>query len=68
MADQRIVIAGGLDRLCPPEDARRLAEAARGPVELLVIDDANHVAHDRFYKHRGRSADWMAKQLGAAAS
>jgi 2,6-dihydroxypseudooxynicotine hydrolase len=62
------VIAGGLDRLCPPEDARKLAAAARGPVELLVIEDGNHVAHNRFYKYRGRSADWMAKQLGAAAS
>ena len=62
------VIAGGLDRLCPPEDAKKLAEAARGPVELLVIEDGNHVAHNRFYKYRARSADWMAKQLGAAAS
>jgi dipeptidyl aminopeptidase/acylaminoacyl peptidase len=62
------VIAGGLDRLCPAEDARKLAEAARGPVELLVIEDGNHVAHNRFYKYRARSADWMAKQLGAAAN
>jgi dipeptidyl aminopeptidase/acylaminoacyl peptidase len=62
------VIAGGLDRLCPPEDARKLAESARGPVELLVIDDGNHVAHNRFYKYRGKSADWMAKQLGASAN
>jgi dipeptidyl aminopeptidase/acylaminoacyl peptidase len=59
------VIAGGLDRLCPPEGARRLAAEARGPVELLVIEDGNHVAHNRFYKYRGKSADWMAKQLGA---
>ncbi len=59
------VIAGGLDRLCPPEDARRLAERARGPVELLVIADGNHVAHNRFYRYRARSADWMAAQLRA---
>jgi alpha-beta hydrolase superfamily lysophospholipase len=58
------VVAGGLDRLCPPEDARRLAGEARGPVELLVIEDGNHVAHNRFYRYRGQSADWMAKQLG----
>jgi fermentation-respiration switch protein FrsA (DUF1100 family) len=62
------VIAGGLDRLCPPEDARKLAAAARGQVELLVIEDGNHVTHNRFYKYRRRSADWMAKQLGAATS
>jgi dienelactone hydrolase len=60
------VIAAGLDRLCPPEDAQRLAAEARGPVELLVVDDGNHVAHNRFYKYRGKSADWMAKQLKAA--
>jgi pimeloyl-ACP methyl ester carboxylesterase len=61
------VIAGGLDRLCPPQDAQRLAAQAKGPVELLVIEDGNHVAHNRFYKYRARSADWMAAQLGAAA-
>ena len=59
------VIAGGLDRLCPPEDARRLAAETRGPVELLVIEDGNHVAHNRYYKYRGKAADWMARQLGA---
>ena len=60
------MIAGGLDRLCPPEDAKKLAEAARGPVELLVIEDGNHVAHNRAYSYRPQSADWMAKQLGAS--
>jgi dipeptidyl aminopeptidase/acylaminoacyl peptidase len=60
------VIAAGLDRLCPPEDAERLAREARGPVELLVIEDGNHVAHNRFYKYRAKSADWMARQLDAA--
>ncbi|HUF81331.1 MAG TPA: prolyl oligopeptidase family serine peptidase, partial [Burkholderiales bacterium] len=59
------VIAGGLDRLCPPEDARRLAAEARGPVKLLVIEDGNHVAHNRPYRYRPQSADWMAERLGA---
>lgn len=59
------VIAGGLDKLCPPEDAKRLASEAKGPVKLLVIDDGNHVAHNRPYRYRPQSADWMAKQLGA---
>jgi len=57
------VIAAGLDRLCPPEDARRLAQEISGPAELLVVEDGNHVAHNRFYKYRGKSADWMARQL-----
>lgn len=59
------VIAGGLDRLCPPGDAKRLAAEAKGPVELLVIEDGTHVAHNRPYRYRPQSADWMAEQLGA---
>ena len=58
------IVAGGLDRLCPPEDAKRLADEVRGPVEYLVIEDGNHVAHNRPYRYRPQTADWMAKQLG----
>jgi dienelactone hydrolase len=58
-----VVIAAGLDRLCPPEDAERLAREVAGPVTLLVVEDGNHVAHNRFYKYRAKSADWMAQQL-----
>jgi 2,6-dihydroxypseudooxynicotine hydrolase len=60
------VIAGGLDRLCPPEDGKRLAAEARGAVELLLIEDGNHVAHNRPYRYRPQSADWMAEQLEAS--
>jgi 2,6-dihydroxypseudooxynicotine hydrolase len=61
-----LVIAAGLDRLCPPEDAERLVrETKGGKTELLLVEDGNHVAHNRFYKYRGRSADWMARQLVA---
>jgi 2,6-dihydroxypseudooxynicotine hydrolase len=59
------IIAAGLDRLCPPEDAKRLVQEIGNRAELLVIEDGNHVAHNRFYEYRGRSADWMARQLGA---
>lgn len=58
------IVAGGLDRLCPPEDAKRLAGEVRGPVEYLLIEDGNHVAHNRPYRYRPQTADWMAKQLG----
>jgi 2,6-dihydroxypseudooxynicotine hydrolase len=57
------VIAAGLDRLCPPEDAERLARETKGPTTLLLVEDGNHVAHNRFYKYRAKSADWMACQL-----
>lgn len=59
------VIAAGLDRLCPPEDAQRLAAEARGQTKLLFVEDGNHVAHNRFYRYRNQSADWMAAQLRA---
>ncbi len=58
------IVAAGLDRLCPPEDAKRLADEIRSPVEFLVIEDGNHVAHNRPYRYRPQTADWMARQLG----
>lgn len=60
------VIAAGLDLLCPPEDAKRLAAEVKGPVEFVLVEDATHVAHNRPYAYRPQSADWMARQLGAA--
>ncbi len=63
-----LVIAGGLDRLCPPEDAERLAAESRGATELIYIPDGDHVAHNRFYMYRNQSADWLAEQLARPAS
>jgi 2,6-dihydroxypseudooxynicotine hydrolase len=58
------LVAGKLDRIVPWQDAERVAREAAGPVELVVIDDGNHVANNRVYKYRTQSADWMARQLG----
>ena len=58
------LVAGKLDRLVPWLDAERLAGEVSGPVELVLIDDGNHVANNRVYKYRAQSADWMAGQLG----
>ena len=58
------VLAGKLDRLVPYTDAERLASEASGPVELLVVEDGNHIANNRPYRYRLQSADWMADQLG----
>lgn len=60
------IVTGKLDRVVPWRDAERLAREARGPVELVVIADGNHVANNRAYKYRAQSADWMAKQLAGA--
>jgi pimeloyl-ACP methyl ester carboxylesterase len=58
------LVAGKQDRLVPWEDARRIAAEAKGPVELLVVEDGNHIANNRPYRYRLRSADWMGEQLG----
>jgi dipeptidyl aminopeptidase/acylaminoacyl peptidase len=60
------IVAGKHDRIVPWQDSERLASEARGPVELLLIDDGNHVANNRGYRYRTQSADWMARQLGVA--
>lgn len=58
------IVAGKLDRLISYKDAERLAEEVSGPVELLIIEDGNHVANNRAYRYRLQTADWMAEQLG----
>jgi 2,6-dihydroxypseudooxynicotine hydrolase len=58
------IVAGRQDRLIPPEHAERLAKAASGPVELLMVEDGGHNANNRPYRYRSQSADWMAERLG----
>jgi 2,6-dihydroxypseudooxynicotine hydrolase len=58
------LVTGKLDRLIPWQDTQRMAEEASGPVELLIVEDGNHIANNRPYRYRLRTADWMAEQLG----
>jgi dipeptidyl aminopeptidase/acylaminoacyl peptidase len=60
------LVMGKLDRIIPWQAAQRLASEASGPVELLLIEDGNHVANNRPYRYRPQTADWMAERLGAA--
>ncbi|OFZ91286.1 MAG: hypothetical protein A2V78_06360 [Betaproteobacteria bacterium RBG_16_64_18] len=60
------LVTGKLDRLVPWQDAQRIAAEASGPVELLVVEDGNHIANNRPSRWRLRTADWMAAQLGLA--
>jgi 2,6-dihydroxypseudooxynicotine hydrolase len=60
------IVTGKRDRIIPWQHAERLAREAGGPVELMIIEDGNHVANNRTYRWRAQSADWMAQQLGAA--
>jgi len=62
------IVAGGQDPLVPLADAERLAREAQGPVDLLRIEDGNHIANNRPYKWRLRTADWMAAKLGSASA
>jgi 2,6-dihydroxypseudooxynicotine hydrolase len=59
------IVTGKLDRIIPWQDAERLAREVRGPAELMIIEDGNHVANNRGYRWRLQTADWMADQLGA---
>ena len=59
------IVAGKLDRIIPYQAAEQMAAAVSGPVELQVIQDGNHVANNRAYAYRPRTADWMAERLGA---
>ena len=53
------IVNGRLDRIVPATDAERLAREAKGPVELMMIEDGNHIATNRAYRWRSQSADWM---------
>jgi dipeptidyl aminopeptidase/acylaminoacyl peptidase len=58
------IVAGRQDRVIPSQHAERLARETGGPVELVMIEDGNHVANNRAYRWRLQSADWMAERLG----
>jgi 2,6-dihydroxypseudooxynicotine hydrolase len=59
------IVAGELDRLTPASEAKRLAAEVSGPCELLVVPGGTHVANNRAYAYRARTADWLAAQLRA---
>ena len=57
------IVNGRLDRVMPANDAERLAREVKGPVELMMVEDGNHIANNRGYRWRSQSADWMKDQL-----
>jgi len=59
------IVTGALDRITPPAEANRLAAEVSGPKVVSIIEDGNHVCHNRPYKVRPQTADWMAVQLAA---
>ncbi len=62
------IVAGKQDRVVPWQDAERLSKEVKGPVVFSLIEDGNHVANNRGYKWRLKTADWMAEQLGVTGA
>ena len=57
-----LLVAGGRDRLVPPEQAERLAADAPR-VELLRYETGNHCCTNLFWRHTPLTADWLAERL-----
>ncbi len=58
------IVNGRQDRIVPAADAERLAREVKGPADLMIIEDGNHIATNRAYRWRSQSADWMKEKLG----
>ncbi len=58
------IVNGRKDRIVPAADAERLAREVKGPVDLMIVEDGNHIATNRAYRWRSQSADWMKEKLG----
>jgi 2,6-dihydroxypseudooxynicotine hydrolase len=58
------IVNGRNDRIVPAADAERLAREVKGPAELMIVENGNHIATNRAYRWRSQSADWMKEQLG----
>ena len=59
------LVAGKQDGVVPWTEAERLAKAAKGETELLVVEDGGPVVNNRPWRYRTQAADWMARRLGA---
>jgi 2,6-dihydroxypseudooxynicotine hydrolase len=59
------VVMGKLDRIIPWQQAERLVDEVDTEVDFELLEDGNHGCANVVFKHRYRSADWMAEQLKA---
>lgn len=58
-----LIVFGAGDRIIPPAEGQRLADAAAGPVDSVVFPEGNHVCFNIAYKFRPLTADWMHEKL-----
>lgn len=61
------VVMGKLDRIIPWQQAQRVVDEVGENADFLLLEDGNHGLANISYKHRYRSADWMADKLAAGA-
>jgi dienelactone hydrolase len=62
-----LVIAGGQDRVFPPEASERIVRRVGGRARLVVIPEGNHVCNNVPHKYRPLQADWLARTLSDPA-
>ena len=59
------IVSGALDKVIPPEQSDKIEKKAINSREIIhqKISDGGHVANNRAYKYRMKTADWMLKKL-----
>ena len=60
-----LVIGGEMDRLCPAEESRLMAQEAGRMAELVIYPEGGHVCNNIPFLWRPLAADWLAGKLGA---
>ena len=58
-----LILHGGRDRIFPVDQARAQADACRGPRELRVFPEGNHVCNNIPWLYRPLVADWLGEQM-----
>jgi pimeloyl-ACP methyl ester carboxylesterase len=56
-------LVGEWDELTPPAEARRLAEAVGGPMELRIYEDEGHVLGGVMHEAMRAAVDWLADRF-----
>ncbi len=59
-----LLIHGAKDRLCPVEQAHKIAAEAGDACELVVYEEGVHVCNNIPFLWRPLAADWLASKLG----
>ena len=59
-----LIIHGARDRLCPVEQAHKIAAEAGDACELVVYPEGVHVCNNIPFLWRPLAADWLADKLG----